>query len=172
VSSRSPNRYTDLTIQVPVNTSLKLSVTNGGNITVSNVTGEIDVRNTNGGIRLTNVAGSVTADALNDNIVVSLTKVTPEKSMSFTSLNGDIDVTLPADIKTRAKLKSDRGEVYSDFEVKMVASARQPVVEEGRPGGGRYRVRVDKAMYGLINGEGPESLFQTSNGNIYIRKAK
>jgi len=27
-------------------------------------------------------------------------------------------------------------------------------------------------MYGLINGDGPEFLFQTSNGNIYIRKAK
>ena len=50
-------------------------------------------------------------------------------------------------------------------------ASRQPVVEEGRSGG-KYRVRIDKTMYGLINGGGPEILFQTFNGNIYIRKAK
>jgi hypothetical protein len=172
VSTRSPNRYTELLIQVPVNTSLKLNVVNGGNITVDNVSGEIEVNNVNGGVRLSNVSGSVIAHALNHNVVVNLTKATPDKSMSFSSLNGDIDVTLPADIKAKAKLKTDNGEIYSDFDIKIDPGTRQPVVEEGRPGGGKYRVRIDKATYGLINGGGPEFLFQTFNGNIYIRKAK
>jgi DUF4097 and DUF4098 domain-containing protein YvlB len=171
VSTRSPNRFTELVIQVPVNTSLKLSVVNGGNITVDNVSGEIEVNNVNGGVKLTNVSGSVIAHALNHNVVVTLTKATPDKSMSFSSLNGDIDVTLPADIKAKAKLKTDNGEIYSDFDVKIDPASRQPVVEEGRSGG-KYRVRIDKTMYGLINGGGPEILFQTFNGNIYIRKAK
>jgi len=171
VNTRSPNRYTELVIQVPVNTSLKLNVVNGGNITVENVTGEIEVNNVNGGVKLTNVAGSVIAHALNHNVFVTLTKATPDKAMSFSSLNGDIDVTLPANIKARAKLKTDNGEIYSDFDVKIDPSSRQPVIEEGRSGG-KYRVRIDKTMYGLINGGGPEFLFQTFNGNIYIRKAK
>ena len=171
VSTRSPNRYTELVIQVPVTTSLKLNVVNGGNITVENVTGEIEVNNVNGGVRLTNVAGSVIAHALNQNVVVTLTKATPDKAMSFSSLNGDIDITLPADIKAKAKLKTDNGEIYSDFDVKIDPSSRQPIIEEGRSGG-KYRVRVDKTMVGLINGGGPEFLFQTFNGNVYIRKAK
>ena len=171
VSTRSPNRYTELVIQVPVNTNLKLNVTNGGNITVENVTGEIEVNNVNGGVRLTNVAGSVVAHALNHNVFVTLTKATPDKAMSFSSLNGDIDVTLPADIKAKAKLKTDNGEIYSDFDVKIDPASRQPIVEEGRSGG-KYRVRIDKTMYGLINGGGPEFLFQTFNGNVYIRKGK
>jgi hypothetical protein len=171
VSTRSPNRYTELVIQVPNNTSLKLNVVNGGNITVENITGEIEVNNVNGGVRLTNVAGSVIAHALNQNVVVTLTKATADKAMSFSSLNGDIDVTLPADIKAKAKLKTDNGEIYSDFDVKIDPASRQPIVEEGRSGG-KYRVRIDKTMYGLINGGGPEFLFQTFNGNIYIRKAK
>jgi hypothetical protein len=171
VSTRSPNRYTELVIQVPVNTNLKLNVVNGGNITVENVTGEIEVNNINGGVRLTNVAGSVVAHALNHNVFVTLTKATPDKAMSFSSLNGDIDVTLPADIKAKAKLKTDNGEIYSDFDVKIDPASRQPIVEEGRTGG-KYRVRIDKTMYGLINGGGPEFLFQTFNGNVYIRKGK
>ena len=36
---------------------------------------------------------------------------------------------------------------------------------------GKYRVRIDKALSGVINGGGPDFLFQTFNGNIYIRKA-
>jgi len=167
-----PGRDADLTIQVPVNTSLKLSCINGGDIVVDNIAGEIEVNNTNGGVKLTNVSGSVIAHALNKNVIVRLNKVTPDKSMSFSSLNGDVDVTLPADAKARVKLKTDNGEIYSDFDVKLDASGRQPVVEDGRPNRGKYRVRMDHGMYGTINGGGPEFQFQTFNGNIFIRKAK
>ena len=147
-------------------------MTNGGDITVENVTGEIEVNNTNGGVRLVNVAGSVIAHALNQNVEVTMTKATPDKSMSFTSLNGDIDVTLPANIKAAARLKSDRGEIYSDFEIKMDANRGRPVIEESRSGSGRYRIRVEKTLSGVINSGGPEFLFQTFNGNIFIRKAR
>jgi DUF4097 and DUF4098 domain-containing protein YvlB len=167
-----PNRDTDIQIQVPVNTSLKLSCVNGGDINVDRISGEIEVNNVNGGVTLTNVSGSVIAHALNRNVVVKLNQITPDKSMSFSSLNGDIDVTLPADTKARVKLKTDNGEIYSDFDVRMDASSRQPVVEDGRPNRGKYRVRLDRAMYGTINGGGPEFQFQTFNGNVYIRKAK
>jgi DUF4097 and DUF4098 domain-containing protein YvlB len=92
--------------------------------------------------------------------------------MSFSTLNGDIDVTLPADTKAKVKMKSDNGEIYSDFDVRLDASGRQPVVEDSRSGKGKYRVRFDKAMYGTINGGGPEMQFTTFNGNVYIHKAK
>jgi len=167
-----PGRDADLTIQVPVNTSLKLSCINGGDIVVDNIAGEIEVNNTNGGVKLTNVSGSVIAHALNKSVIVKLNKVTPDKSMSFSSLNGDVDVTLPADAKARVKLKTDNGEIYSDFDVKLDASGRQPVIEDGRANRGKYRVRMDHGMYGTINGGGPEFQFQTFNGNVFIRKAK
>ena len=139
---------------------------------VENISGEIEVNNINGGVKLTNVSGSVIAHALNQNVVVKLNKVTPDKSMSFSSLNGDIDVTLPADIKAKAKLKTDNGEIYSDFDIKIDPGSRQARDRRWPLDGGKYRVRIDKAMYGIINGGGPEFLFQTFNGNIYIRKAK
>jgi hypothetical protein len=47
-----------------------------------------------------------------------------------------------------------------------------PVVEDGRPHGGKYRVKVDKTTVGTINGGGPDMEFKTFNGNIYIRKKK
>ena len=44
------------------------------------------------------------------------------------------------------------------------------MVDDQRKSGGRYRVRIDKAMYGSINGGGPEMQFVTYNGNILIHK--
>lgn len=167
-----PGRNMNLVIQVPVNTSLKLNCINDGDIVVDRISGEVEVNNTNGGVKLTNVSGSVIAHALNQNVVVKLNQITPNKSMSFSSLNGDIDVTLPADTKARVKLKTDNGEIYTDFDIRLDASGQKPVIEDGRANHGKYRVRVDHSMYGTINGGGAEFQFQTFNGNIYIRKAK
>ena len=72
--------------------------------------------------------------ALNGKVLVTLDKVTADKPMSFSSLNGDIDVTLPADMKARVKLKTDNGEVYSDFDIKVDASSRKPMVGDPTPG--------------------------------------
>ncbi|HBY60507.1 MAG TPA: hypothetical protein DEH78_11845 [Solibacterales bacterium] len=163
-------RTVDLVIQVPVETSLKLESTNSGNIEVENVSGEIDVENTNGGVTVRNVSGAVVAHALNGKVVVSMDRVTGTKPMSFSSLNGDIDVTLPADVKAKVKMKTDNGDIYTDFDMVMGPNDRKPLVDEASGKRGKYRVRFDSAVYGTINGGGTEMQFTTLNGRIYIRK--
>jgi hypothetical protein len=174
VGTRSINEDMQLTIQVPYNTSLKLSTVNGGDIIVDHVTGDVELQDTNGNITATHISGTAVVNALNGKVLVSLDNVSGDKPMSFSSLNGDIDVTLPANLKAKVKLKSDNGAVYSDFDIQMDASARKPVVqaENTSASHGKYRVQFDKAMFGLINGGGPEMQLTTFNGNIYIRKAK
>jgi len=171
VGTRAINDNIELTIQVPFNTSLKLHAVNGGDIVVDHIVGDVEINNTNGSATATHISGAAVVHALNGKVLVSLDKVTADKPMSFSSLNGDIDVTLPGDVKARAKLKTDNGAVYSDFEVAVDAASRQPLVEN-RSGKGKYRVQFDRAMYALINGGGPEIQFTTFNGNIYLRKAK
>ena len=159
-----------VTITVPTNTSLELKSVNGGKIAVSGVSGELDVENINGSIELKDVSGAVVASSQNGSVVASIDKVTPNKPMSFTSLNGKVDVTQPADTKAHLRMKTDNGSVYSDFDVKLDATAAKPVVEDSRNQGGKYRIRVDRSVYGSINGGGPEYRFETMNGNIMIHK--
>lgn len=160
----------DVVIQVPSQTSLKLETMNGGAIVVENVSGEIDAQNMNGAVTINNASGSVVANSMNGKINVSLNKVTPNKPMSFSTMNGTIDVTLPADMKANLKMKTDNGDIWTAFDVKLDAS-HPPAVEDSRKNGsGRYHVKVDKAMYGSINGGGPEIQFVTSNGSIVIHK--
>lgn len=162
-------RSADLSIQVPMQTSLRLTTMNGGKISVENVSGEIEAENMNGAVTLTNVSGSVVANSMNGRVTVSLDHVTPNKTMSFSTMNGTIDVTLPADLKANLRLRTDNGDIFTDFDVKMQGS-HPPEVDDQRKNGGRYRVRVDKTMYGTINGGGPEIRFTTYNGSILIHK--
>jgi hypothetical protein len=170
ISARSMSQPVHLDIQVPANTSLTLKVVNGGDITVEGVNGDIEANNVNGGVRLTNVGGAVVAHALNDDLVVSMTRVAEGKPMSFSSLNGDIDVTLPASTRAAVKLETSHGDIYTDFDVQLQARG-QPSVESGGSRG-RYRVRAERAMLGTINGGGPEFSFKTFNGDIRIRKGQ
>ena len=81
-------------------------------------------------------------------------------------------MTFPASVKADVKLVSQGGEVYSDFDVEKDPNPRRIVEENGRSRGGRYRVQIEHAFYGALNGGGPEMTFETYHGNIYIRKAK
>jgi len=162
----------DLKIQVPRATSLKLGCVNDGNILVENVEGEIEANNLNGSVTLTNVSGVVVAHSLNGAVVTQMEKVTPDKPMSFSTLNGDIDVTLPAVIKATVKIETQQGSIYSDFDIDLDKNPRQPTVEDGRKEGGKYRIVFDKGVVGSINGGGPEIQFKTVNGSIHIQKGK
>jgi hypothetical protein len=161
----------DVTVSVPVHTSLKLRAVNDGEIVVTGVDGELDVDDINGAVTLNNVSGSVVAHALNGHVYATLTRVDPQKAMAFSSLNGNIDVTFPADLKANVSIRSDQGDVFSDFEIQLKAASSQPVVEDGRGHGGKYRVKIDKTVHGTINGGGPEIQFRNFQGQIYIRKA-
>jgi DUF4097 and DUF4098 domain-containing protein YvlB len=171
ISTDSFMRAVDLSISVPIHTSLKLSAVNSGDIVVTGVDGELDVNDVNGSVTLNNVSGSAVAHALNGRLLATFSRVNPQKPMAFSSLNGDIDVTFPADLKANLSLKSDRGEIFSDFDVQVQASTPQQIVEDGRGHGGKYLVKIDKAVHATINGGGPELQFTNFNGGIYIRKA-
>ncbi|HEX7573496.1 MAG TPA: DUF4097 family beta strand repeat-containing protein, partial [Bacteroidota bacterium] len=93
---RGISHQIDLVIQVPAACSMKLSTVNGGDIRVENVNGDLEVNNTNGSITLKQIAGSAVAQTVNGEVRVEFTRVNADKAMSFSSLNGDIDVTFPA----------------------------------------------------------------------------
>ena len=172
INAESWKNSIDVNLEVPKKTSLKLKCVNHGDIYVENVEGEFEIENVNGSVTLKNISGSVNAHTLNQNLFVSLIKVDDEKPMSFSSFNGDIDVTLPNSLKCNVKIKSDRGDVYSNFEIKELQNP-QKIIEEGRWGQqGKFRVRLENAFFGAINGGGPEFQFNSFNGDVFIRKAE
>jgi len=173
VSSRNYADGGNIDIEVPVKTNLKLNTINGSAIVVDGVDGAIEVTNMNGDVKLSNVAGSVVAHAMNGKLLATIREVTPNKTMSFSSMNSNIDVTLPPTTKANLKYRTDNGEVWSDFDIKAGPST-PPVVEDTRNQGrnGRFRVETDRTTNATINGGGSDIEIRTFNGNIYLRKGK
>lgn len=156
-----------VTITVPVDTSLNLKAHNGS-LNVDGVHGEVIASTFNGHIELTHISGTVVADAFNGPMHVTMDRVDSGKPLSFSTFNAKIDVTLPADLKATLRFKSDRGDIYSDFEM----AAGSPTAEPDNSGQGKYRLRFDRGMMGKINGGGVEINFRSFNGPIYVRKGK
>jgi hypothetical protein len=160
-------RNGSLIMTVPVDTSLQLLSSNGA-IDVDGVHGELDLTSHNGAVTATNVSGTVVADTHNGALRVSLTRVDANKPLAFTSYNGPIDVTLPADFKANLKLRASQGEIYTDFEVKLMPG--QSITEPSSTGNGMQRVRTSQVINATINGGGTDASFTTYNGKILIRK--
>jgi len=169
ISALTWKQALDLSLKVPARTSsLTLSTATDGSIVVSGIEGELELSNANGSIEAIGISGSVVAQTANGEIKVDFRQVAEGKPMAFSTLNGNIDVTFPASLKADLRMRSDHGEILTDFEF---AVEQKDAVTEDRDGGG-YRVQVEKEVYGKLNGGGPEIRFKTFHGNILIRKHK
>ena len=162
-------RELNLEIEVPMKTKLRVSIVNGG-ITIDSVDSEIEINTVDGGITLMNVGGSVVAHAVDGRITATIARVAPQAPMAFTSLNGDIDVTLPAAVKANLRLRSDQGDVFTDFDVQVTASASANRTQQRN--GRALSIDVNRSIYGTVNGGGPDFELRTFDGNIYVRKGK
>jgi hypothetical protein len=156
-----------LEISVPRRTSVHAAMVNGGDLTVTGVTGEHELENVNGGISATDIAGALVASTTNGNVRVSFTELMAGKAMSFSSFNGDVDVTFPANLAATLHINSGRGDLLTDFDVEVQP---QPAVVERGGEGGRYQVRLERETRAIVGGGGPDMHFKTFNGNVMIRK--
>jgi hypothetical protein len=168
VNTGNPNKAVDLDLKIPQDVKLKLGTVNDGEIIVENVRGELEVNNVNDKITLTNISGSVVANTVNGDVNVTFKTIDPKAPMAFSTLNGDVNVTLPADTKANLKLKSDNGDVFSDFDIDI---DKTPAKIDKTTEPGLYKIKKDDWVYGKINGGGPEMMMKNMQGNIYVKKA-
>lgn len=154
-----------LTITVPVNTSLKINCTHGS-IQVQGVHGELELSSMHGDIDLDNVSGTATANSTHGSIKASMNAIDGTKPLSFVTLNGNVDLWLPATQHATLKMKTMRGDIWTDFDVKMGGGPGWIQ----RTGPGERRMELDRTMTGTINGGGTEITLSTFNGRILIHK--
>lgn len=151
----SLGRPADLRLSVPRRSSLHLKCTSGGNIQVEEIEGSIEAEGSNASITLQQISGVVVAHSLQGRMRVQMDKVEPGKPMSFSTMNGDIELSLPADTRADLRLQTLNGSVRCDFPITLEASSPQT------PG---------KKVSGAINNGGPEYQVKTLNGSIHVKK--
>ncbi len=157
----------NLSVRVPRRTSVHAGNINGGDIAIRGVAGDHELEHVNGGIDALDVSGSVVASTTNGNVRVSFAAIDRDQPMSFSSFNGNIDVTFPADLGALVRIKAGQGEILSDFEVALEAQA--PILTRDEASSG-IRFELESEVRGKIGNGGPELRFETYNGNVWIRR--
>ena len=160
-------REVTLHVLAPRQTSVSLTTVNDGDIRVQGLEGTLELNNVNGEIIAKEVAGSVVAHTTNGDVKVTMTRVDAKAALAFATLNGDVDVSLPGGFRGDLRMRSDNGEIYTDFDVQLSTSPAR--VEQQRQGG-KYRLEVEQEVRGTVGGGGPEVQLRTFNGDIYLRK--
>jgi DUF4097 and DUF4098 domain-containing protein YvlB len=131
------------------------------------VQGALELTNYNGEITALNIAGSVVATTYNGEIKVTFDKVTDGAAMSFSTYNGDVDLTFPSTLKATLKMKTEQGEIFTGFDVKITSTGP---VQTKNTQSGVYKVVIDDWKRGEVNGGGAEISIKNYNGDIYVRK--
>lgn len=159
-ATRRPIKYT---IKLPRKVALLFQEVNwqGSNVSISNMDGDLEIKTNSAWVVLNNVTGPVVANTVNGEIKIVYSALSQEKPTAISTINGSVDITLPANTKTNLKLRSINGEMYTDFDLGL-KTAKDGM---SKVGGGRD---ID----GTTNGGGVEMQVKTINSNIYIRKQK
>lgn len=161
----SQNSQINMKIKVPENFSLEILTHHNGEITVAGVKGNIEAQAHHGGIQLDNVAGSVIANTHHGEVIVKLSSVYDDTPMAFTTYHGDVDISFPASLSAMLKMKSSKGDIYTDFDFE----AMKPKIET-ITNGSRKEIKLEGWTYGKIGSGGEEMTFKTYHGDVIIRK--
>jgi hypothetical protein len=123
-----------------------------GEVTVENVRGPVSANSGNGDVRVSTVQGPVSARSGNGDLLVRMTELKIADDMEFTTGNGRIEVTVPAEFNADIDASTGNGGIRTDF----------PIQVQGRISKTRLR--------GTIGQGGRRLRLITGNGEIEIRK--
>ena len=109
---------------------------------MSTVNGSVDVE----------TAGFAQGETVNGDVNVVMGRIDGDESLAFTTVNGNIDVTIPANAALNVKASTTNGGLTTEF----------PLTISGRFG--------PRRMDGTIGGGGRSLSLTTVNGNIKLHK--
>lgn len=106
----------DFTLTVPKSTNIVISNANfGGDVTCTNIAGDVEVECLHGEVKLDGVSGGVLVTTLNGEIKAKIAQVSDKKPLSFSSMNGEVELILPAAAKGNVKLRTQNGTILTNF---------------------------------------------------------
>ncbi|WP_420458246.1 hypothetical protein [Neolewinella sp.] len=164
-----------VTVRVPNSATVRVeqSTYRGGDLEISDFSGELDVSMMYHSVKLRNVTGPMAVSAVYDDIV-AVWDSPPTQEVRLHSSYSDVDVTLPAATKADVRLSSGYGNMYTDFDIQIKANTTASVPqEERRERGDNWNNGEDfrqNQLTGTINGGGPLLSLTATYDNLYIRK--
>lgn len=156
----------DFDIKVPRKTNIYLKTATDGDIRISNIEGEFQIRHADGKIVMRDIVGAGTATTAAGDVEVHFAK-NPDSDCSFKTVAGDIHVVFLKNLSADFLLKARYGDAYSDFPVSLLP-VQSSATEERK--NGKYVYRSNASVGVRIGAGGPEIKMDTLAGDILIDK--
>ena len=129
-----PGAHADFRLTVPRATTVIVANSYGGNIACEGVTGDIEIKSINGQVTLTDVSSGAIVETANGEIVANVRELHDGKPLSFTSMNGEVTLRLPAETKANVRLRTQNGSILTDFDEKALVTKTESVARVSRKG--------------------------------------
>jgi hypothetical protein len=126
------NHDAEFKISMPRAMAIDVKTEAGGDLTVKNTEGDIEVSNMNGEVLLDGISGSTVVNTMNGEVRAIYAKA-PQKLVSITSMNGEVDLRVPADTKANVRLRTHNGSILTDFDESVLKTK-----SEGKGSGYNY----------------------------------
>ncbi len=148
------NAVVDYAIQVPRHARLANISSVNGRVVIDDISGDIEASAVNGEMQVQDAAGSLKLSTVNGRIVAELVSLGGSQSVSFSSVNGQIEATLPAGANAEVSASTVNGGLTSEFPALVV----------------QKEFPVSKHLKGTLGNGGASVKASTVNGGIRFRK--
>ncbi len=113
---RNDDVTVDLTVRVPRGVRIGAHTVNG-DVRVDDATADVEVSTANGNLVLTNLSGRVNARATNGSVRATMAALDPAGDLSFATVNGSVIVEFTGDLDAQVELVSVNGRFMTDYPV-------------------------------------------------------
>lgn len=155
-NSRSQVRDNDttvnFTVRIPAGVNFHGRTVNG-KVDADGLGADVDAKTVNGSINVS-TTGLARAQTVNGSITAVMGRADWPAGLEFKTVNGAIDLTLPASLSTRVEAKTLNGEITSDFPMTVSGTFSR------------------RRLSGTIgSGSDRQLVLETVNGSVQIRRA-
>lgn len=140
-------------LSVPRGSVLDEIETVNGSVTVSNFTNYTEISAVNGSVRATNLRGTAKLSTVNGTTYADFERLQSGDKIDLSTVNGEVNLTLPSDINATVKADTVNGSIKNDFGL--------PVRK------GKY---VGKDLYGKIGSGETNIKLNSVNGGLSINR--
>jgi hypothetical protein len=151
VNIRNNDVQVDFKVKIPAGVNLRARTVNG-EISAEALSGNVVTATVNGSISVS-TSGFAEAKTVNGEISARLGNANWTGALQFKTVNGGINIDLPAGVGASVQAKTFNGEISSDFPLTIL---------------GKFSKRE---LSGTIGSGGRELILKTLNGSINLRRA-
>jgi hypothetical protein len=138
----------DFTVKIPARVGF-IGKTINGEISATSLSGNVTTRTINGSIRIS-TTGYAEATTINGEITASLGAADWRAPLNFKTINGAINLDLPASTSTDIEAETMNGQINSDFPINLTTTFKDRKHLRGRIGAGGRELSL-KTLNGSIN---------------------